>query len=437
MGNRFKLETVLLTHKTHQPLALATLINPPRGYETKGADGKPLLLQLLRALYGTKQASCLWQDTLKKWLLSYGFVQSISDPCIFTLKRDGCKPLIVGVYVDDLVVAHDSSTPDVFDGFIKAFTKHFNAKHEGRLRWFLGMAVDQSDDCKRISIHQSKYIHDCCEKFFPNFESHNVKYDVPGSRELYAKLGFAETDEERESMSNVPYLQIVGSILYACVMTRPDCMFYISNLCRYLSNPSRACFKAAQQLLMYLGKTRDLKITFGDTQRLPSYFQPFAESLRKNHGFHAFSDSSWGVPNPMAGFSVFMSGGVISYQARRIKSKLCVAGDSSCETEYAAAAATCKEINFLRGIMSDMGFIPEGPIILAVDNDAAIKVANDVGVTKRNMHFERAAHYVRHAVMHNRVQLVWVDTKMQMADFHSKVVDSTSFFSNRNYHLRS
>ena len=63
-------------------------INPPRGYETKGAAGKPLLLQLLRALYGTKQASCLWQDTLKKWLLDYGFVQSISDPCIFTLKRD-------------------------------------------------------------------------------------------------------------------------------------------------------------------------------------------------------------------------------------------------------------------------------------------------------------------------------------------------------------
>ena len=108
-------------------------------------------------------------------------------------------------------------------------------------------------------------------------------------------------------MSTVPYLQIVGSILYACVMTRPDCMFYISNLCRYLSNPSRACFKAAQQLLMYLGKTRDLKITFGDTQKVPSYFQPFEESLRKNHGFHAFSDSSWGVPNPMAGFSVFMS----------------------------------------------------------------------------------------------------------------------------------
>ena len=145
-------------------------INPPRGYETKGGNGKPLLLQLLRALYGTKQASCLWQDTLKKWLLSYGLVQSVSDPCIFTLKRDGCKLVIVGVYVDDLVVAHDSSTPKVFNDFINAFTKQFNAKHEGRLRWFLGMAVDQSDDCKRISIHQSKYVYDCCEKFFPNFE---------------------------------------------------------------------------------------------------------------------------------------------------------------------------------------------------------------------------------------------------------------------------
>lgn len=32
-------------------------------------------------------------------------IRSVSDPCIFTLKKDGCKPLIVGVHVDDLVVA--------------------------------------------------------------------------------------------------------------------------------------------------------------------------------------------------------------------------------------------------------------------------------------------------------------------------------------------
>ena len=31
MGNRFKLETVLLTHKTHQPLALATLMKKVLG----------------------------------------------------------------------------------------------------------------------------------------------------------------------------------------------------------------------------------------------------------------------------------------------------------------------------------------------------------------------------------------------------------------------
>ena len=77
---------------------------------------------------------------------------------------------------------------------------------------------------------------------------------------------------------------------------------------------------------MYLGTTRDLKITFGDTQKVPSYFQPCVESLRKNNGFHAFSGASWGLPNPMAGFSVFMSGGVISHQVRRIESKLLYLG---------------------------------------------------------------------------------------------------------------
>ena len=65
--------------------------------------------------------------------------------------------MIVGVYVDDLVVAHNSS--ELLAWFVEEFTgpKGFNAKHLGKLSWFLGMAIDQHRDCS-ITVHQQQYI---------------------------------------------------------------------------------------------------------------------------------------------------------------------------------------------------------------------------------------------------------------------------------------
>ena len=80
-------------------------------------------------------------------------------------------------------------------------------------------------------------------------------------------------------------------------------------------------------------------------------------------------------------------------------------------------------------------FIINGPIIIGVDNEAAITVSKDHGVTKRNMHWERVIHYLRDAVLRLRVICVWVDTDSHMADFHSKVVTAQRFFRNRAYHL--
>jgi hypothetical protein len=57
-----------------------------------------------------------------------------------------------------------------------------------------------------------------------------------------------------------------------------------------------------------------------------------------------------------------------------------------------------------------MGFEVYGPIVMAVDNTAAIDIAQDVGVTKRNKHFERALHYIRREVSMLRAKLFYVPT---------------------------
>ena len=93
---------------------------------------------------------------------------------------------------------------------------------------------------------------------------------------------------------------------------------------------------------------------------------------------------------------------------------------TSAEAEYAAASYTCKECQFVRKVLSDIGFAPKGPIVLAVDNQAAIKIAENVGVTGRTKHFVDAIHYFRHLVDHQVIVPTFVRTNHQCADGFTK-----------------
>ena len=153
-------------------------VQPPRGFEHLCGPGEAL--KLLKALYGTKQASYLWQQTLSKWLLSQGFVRLKSDPCVF-VKGTGRDRIVVGCYVDDLIVLHDAAS-NTFSHFRSSFLRshggRFDGKHIGKLEWFLGVKVDQRAD-GTIYINQSKYINDLLNKFLPNSDAYAHSRDLP------------------------------------------------------------------------------------------------------------------------------------------------------------------------------------------------------------------------------------------------------------------
>ena len=73
-------------------------MSPPQGVEVK----KGFALQVLRSLYGLKQAARDWKLLIKRELLQWGFVQSLADPCMFIHPQRGIRLL---VYVDDVVAA--------------------------------------------------------------------------------------------------------------------------------------------------------------------------------------------------------------------------------------------------------------------------------------------------------------------------------------------
>ena len=168
-------------------------------------------------------------------------------------------------------------------------------------------------------------------------------------------------------------------------------------------------------------------MVFNGSCTVPQGLSKHAVDIKKNHGFVAYSDSSWGnkYPYPMFGFGIYLFGGLISFGSKQLKT----VAFSSCEAEYAAAAYCCKEIEFVRNLCFDMGVVLYGRLVLAVDNTAVIDVAHDVGVSARTKHFDRAIHYLRDLTQLRRVLPHYVSTDMQRADGYTKSLDKSKYFA--------
>lgn len=398
-------------------------VDMAKGFEEFDKDGEPFVLKLQRALYGAKQSSRLWQLTLRKFLVEeLHFVNSVCDPCLYALHtKRGI--ILLGVYVDDIVCA--VSNDHIFDYFWTRFNKRFRSKYLGKLEWFLSMSVTQTKES--VHVNQSKYICDMVDKFLPDAKNLTILRDTPAVVETFSKLKGAESDEERARMRERPYLQLVGSLLYVSTMSRCDISYHLSVLCRFMGDPSEQCYSCALQVLGYLYKTRDLGLRYEKQAQIPTCMDSWANEIRSNMGFHTFSDSSWGVPNPAYGYISFMAGGPISFVAKNLKS-----AGSSCEAEYSAAAYAARDVTFIRSICRDLGYPLRNKLVLGVDNTAAIDVANNLGVTGRNKHYELEIHYIREQVSFQRTHLIWIPTKYQTADLFTKTLDKTTFLRHRD-----
>ena len=326
--------------------------------------------------------------------------------------------MIVGVYVDDVVVCHDK--PELLSWFTREFTGRngFNAKHLGKLKWFLGMAVDTHADGS-ITLNQTQYIDKLLKKFVPSHASSSKAHTMPCDPESFQRLTVSRTPLESEKASKLPYLEIVGSLLYLSTMTRPDIAYHMSVLCSFMHAPSVECYQAAIGLLLYVGHTRHYHLRYSGSTLAPDGLGHVPE-IAKNHGFVAYSDASWHKPDDlgfnMFGYVVCLYGGCVAFAAKRLK----VIAHSSAEAEYAASSYTCKEVAFVRNVCSELELGLSGPVCLAVDNEAAIKIAENRGVTGRTKHFSDAIHYVRHMVDHLIIRIHYVSTHKQLADGFTK-----------------
>ena len=375
-------------------------MSQPEGYIQKGKE--KLVCKLNKSLYGLKQASRCWYNTLDQFLKESGHKQCEADSCIY-LKQVGAQYTYIAVYVDDLLIA--SNDTKMLNAEKKLLQNRFATKDLGEAHYCLGIQMQRDRKKKHMLLHQTRYLTNLLEKYGM---SDCKAVNTPQEQN---KIMLPNDDDP---VDKAKYQALIGSITYAVTATRPDLAQALGSINQFASNPSKEHWTAAKRILRYIKGTIDHGILYdgskeGDVQ------------------LKGYVDADWGSnPNgrkSQSGYTFFLCGGIISWASK----KQPIIALSSTEAEYIAASLALQEALWLRSLLSQLGYPQEQPTQVNEDNQGVIALCKNPKYHSRTKHIDIKYHFIREKIRSSEIVLKYCSTEDMIADAFTKPLGKVKF----------
>eukprot|EP00253_Pinus_taeda_P034842 PITA_34842 len=241
-------------------------------------------------------------------------------------------------------------------------SRTFDMKDLGATKHILGREIHRDMKNGKLWLSQQKYVEKVLEKFSMN----NVKpVNVPlASHFKLSSVLSPRIDEVKQYMSHAPYANVVGNLMYVMVSTRPDISHAVGVFSRFMANP-------------------------GDLDKRRS----------------------------TTGYVFTLAGRAISWMSK-LQETVAL---STIEAEYIATSDASKEAIWLKGLLDEIGRIPEKVDVLC-DSQSAIHLATNLAYHNRTKHIDVRYHFLRHVIDGRKVALQKVHTQENCADIFAKLV---------------
>ena len=168
------------------------------------------------------------------------------------------------LYVDDILLA--SNNLGMIRETKQFLSQNFDMKDIGEAFYVIGIEIYRNRSRKILGLSQKAYVNKILERFNMKNCSTSVAPIVKGDK--FSLSQCSKNSLEIDSMKNIPYASIVGSLVYLEVCTRPDIGFVIGMLGRYQSNSGLDHWKAAKKVMRYLQGTKDYMLTYRQSAHL-------------------------------------------------------------------------------------------------------------------------------------------------------------------------
>lgn len=373
---------------------------PPEGLNVK--DGTRVC-RLRKALYGLKQAPMEWNNKFDQCAKDLGFQRCQSEQCVYKRTTNNVY-LYLLLYVDDFLIACDN--PKVLAEVKAEFMKTFKMRDLGDASYFLGIKITRTE--AGMFSSQENYINKLAEKFAKGDVNSKVKtpMEVKPPR-----------DEPNAStiLGREPYRELIGSLMFACMATRPDICAAVNHFSQYQTKASANHWKGLCRILRYLKSTAKWGLWFKS-----NWYNPLALYVDADHANAPDRRS-------VSGFVVKMYGNTVAWATRKQTS----VATSTTEAEYIALATGVKEILWLRQLFRELeveGIDQSIPVF--EDNKGCIN-ALDKWDSKRLKHVDIKYNFVKELHQNKTITVEYLCSNDQVADIMTKGLETLSFMRHR------
>ena len=369
----------------------------PEGIETS----KNKCCKLIKSIYGLKQSGRVWNEEINNTLIEWNFQRCINEPCIYYKNEKGKITLIL-IYVDDIILGATNENE------IKEIYRILNNKYKitnlGIVKNFLNLEIEQLKG--EIHLSQTKYI----QKLIQKFKIQDMKnYYSPTDQNTNLTI----VNEKNPTLScNKLYRNIIGSLMYLMIGTRPDIAYIVGILSRYAEYPTQMHLNASKRVLGYLKTTINYKIIFrmNNINEIITYCDAdFAQDSATRKSISG---------------SIHLHGvNLLSWKSKRQTSPAL----STMEAEYVALSTAAQQTIWLNNLLMEILKGKVNTPKIYSDNQAAIKISNNFITTPRAKHIDVKYHFIRHLIEEQKIKLEYINTKMNIADVFTKSLPQQIF----------
>lgn len=356
---------------------------------------KGKVIKLKKAIYGLKEAPYIWNRKITEVLKELKFVQSKNDYCLF-VRSDNCYVL---VYVDDILIATNDER--IRKSIQSKLETEFKMKFLGNIKSYLGISVIKEGNC--FKINQQKLIEDVARRF-------RVENSKPIKTPIEEKLQIRIN--EGDEATKYPFKELLGSLVYIMMATRPDVCYSISYFSRFQDRATDEVFFYLLRVLEYLYHTRTMSLEF---------------KADKSEMIEGYADADYANDvndrKSISGNVFTMCGDTISWSSKKQKTVAL----SSTEAEFISTCGALCELLHLSYVLNDMRINVKKPIFLFQDNQSAIKLLNNFENNSRCKHMAVKENFIVDYIKRGIVNVKYLPSEVMLADMFTKGLSSIKF----------
>ena len=132
------------------------------GYEEFSNDGVPMVMRLLKSLYGLRQSPRCWYGTVDKHVVEIGFKSLKSDPCVYIYSEGGAI-YVLTLYVDDVLLL--GKDRKVLERIKRKLMGRLSMTDMGDVLLVFGMEVTRDRTKGTVTITQENYVKSLLERY--------------------------------------------------------------------------------------------------------------------------------------------------------------------------------------------------------------------------------------------------------------------------------